>query len=50
MADANEAANNAAINNNLVVQQRADFDAILLRLGFGLEQRSAIIETSGCFK
>jgi hypothetical protein len=49
MADANEAANNVTINNDLVVQQRADFDAILLRLGFVLEQRSAIIETSGCF-
>jgi hypothetical protein len=51
MADAN-AANNAAINNamdNLAAQQRADFDAILTRLGFGLEQRDADIETSGCF-
>jgi len=44
MADA--AMNNAM--NNLVAQQRAESDAILIRIGFSPEQREAVIDTSGC--
>jgi hypothetical protein len=44
MADATM--NNAM--NNLVAQQRAEFDAILIRIGFSPAQREAVIDTSGC--
>ncbi len=31
--------------NNLAAQQQAEFDAILIRIGFSPEQREAVIDT-----
>jgi len=45
MADANA---NAAAVNAAGAQHRADFDALLARIGFNADQRNAVIDISGC--